>query len=159
MPFERLPALIVPVLLAACSEAGECGPTTGLVRRVIDGDTVELSSGERVRYLLVDTPESTNGQLECYGSEAREFNRSLVEGRSVRLRYDSQCTDRYGRLLAYVSAGEREVNTALVAGGFACVLHIPPNGDQRSREFQALEADARLAQRGLWGACQPNPCE
>jgi micrococcal nuclease len=126
---------------------------------VIDGDTVELSSGERIRYLMLDTPEDTNGHVECYGPEAREFNRRLVEGQRVGLRYDRECRDRYGRALAYVSLGSREVNTALVAEGFACVLHVPPNGDARAREFEALEAGARVAQRGLWGACERSPCE
>lgn len=136
-----------------------CGPQRAVVARVIDGDTVELEDGERVRYLLVDTPESTNGHVECFGEEAFEFNRRLVEGQRVALRYDSECRDRYGRLLAYVSLGGREVNSRLVADGYACVLHIPPNGDDRAPEFQRLEATAREAQLGLWGACSNSPCD
>src|SRR6187401_1781648 len=89
-------------LAAGCSDRADCGPESAVVTRVIDGDTLELVGGERVRYLLVDTPESTNGHDECFGAEASEFNRSLVEGRRVALRYAEQCRDRYARLLAYV---------------------------------------------------------
>jgi micrococcal nuclease len=144
-------------LLGACGEPSGCGPARARVRRVLDGDTIELASGERVRYLLVDTPETTSGNNECYGPEAREFNRSLVENREVVLRYEDPCRDRYDRLLAYVSVEDREVNTHLVEQGYACVLHIPPNGDGRAREFQALEARARRSGRGIW-RCEANPC-
>lgn len=136
-----------------------CGPSRERVTRVIDGDTVVLSSGERVRYLLVDTPEITNGKNECFGNEASDFNRALVLGRDVELRYDQECRDRYGRLLAYVSVAEGEVDSLLVERGFACVLHIPPNGRDRVSEFEALEARAKAEGRGLWGACSPAPCE
>lgn len=145
--------------LACASGSPECGPESALVPRVIDGDTVELESGDRVRYLLVDTPESTNGHVECFGSEAFEFNRRLVEGQRVSLRYESECRDRYGRILAYVSVGSREVNSTLVTEGYGCVLHIPPNGDGRAQEFQQLEAAARREERGLWSACSKNPCD
>jgi micrococcal nuclease len=125
---------------------------------VIDGDTLELAGGERVRYLLVDTPEVTSGHAECFGVEALDENRSLVEGRRVALRYAEQCRDRYARLLAYVSVDGREVNSLLVRSGYACVLYIPPDGDERVAEFQSLEREATLARRGLWGACPKKPC-
>jgi len=51
-----------------------------------------------------------------------------------------------------------EEPTLLVERGYACVLHIPPDGDDRAAEFTALEAAARAAHRGLWGACDPIPC-
>lgn len=146
-------------LLIACAAPAECGSASGIVRRVIDGDTIELESGERVRYLLVDAPESTNGHTDCFGAEASEINRRLVEGQRVTLRYGPECRDRYDRLLAYVSVAGREVNSLLVREGYACVLHIPPNGNDRAREFEALESAARRQSRGLWGACPANPCE
>ena len=144
--------------LGACGAESVCGPEAGVVSRVVDGDTVVLRSGERVRYLLVDTPESTGGQSECFGAEARDFNRSLVEGRGVRLSYGEACTDRYGRLLAYVSVEGREVNTRLAQEGYACVLYVPPAGGARRVEFEALESAARRARRGLWGRCAAVPC-
>jgi len=143
---------------AACSGSGsECGPTSGTVSRVIDGDTIELESGETIRYLMVDTPENTSS-VECYGPEATTFNAELVEGKAVELEYDEECTDRYDRLLAWVSVEGREVNSLLVERGFGCVLFIPPNGADREDEFDALEETARAESRGLWGACPENPC-
>jgi micrococcal nuclease len=81
-----------------------------------------------------------------------------VAGRRVQLAYDVECEDRYGRLLAYVTVDGREVNTLLVERGFACVLHIPPNGNDRADEFQALQSAARSVGRGLWGYCSERPC-
>ena len=98
---------LVLIVLCACGSEPACGPGAGVVSRVVDGDTVVLQSGERVRYLLVDTPETTNGKHECFGAEARDFNRSLVEGRNVRLEYGEACTDRYGRETAGVRDGGR----------------------------------------------------
>jgi micrococcal nuclease len=153
-----LPALAL--CAAACStEPFECGPRDAVVRRVIDGDTVELASGERVRYLLVDTPESTGGTVECFGPEARDENRALVEGRRVSLRYDAECRDRYERLLAYVTVDGLDVNALLVEEGYACTLVIPPNGGERAAEFRALQQSARGAALGLWGECESAPCD
>lgn len=141
------------------SDEGRCGPAHATVARVIDGDTVELDDGRRVRYLLVDTPESTGGKHDCYGSEAADFNRSLVEGKAIGLEYDEVCEDDYGRLLAYVTVAGREVNALLVERGFACVLQIPPNGEARVDEFESLEAAAQQGQTGLWGACAEVTCD
>jgi micrococcal nuclease len=143
---------------AACHPASACGPERGIVSEVIDGDTIVLTSGERVRYLLVDTPESTRGKHECFGAEAHALNRSLVEGRVVDLTYGEACTDRYGRLLAYVSVEGHEVNAQLAGQGYACVLYVPPAGESRRAEYEAREAAAKRARRGLWGACAEVPC-
>lgn len=156
----RLPllALGAACALAACDGGGsDCGPTSGTVARVIDGDTIELEGGDTIRYLMVDTPENTSS-VECYGPEAATFNAELVEGKDVEIEYDAECTDRYDRLLGYVSVDGREVNSLLVERGFGCVLYIPPNGTDREEEFDALEATARAESRGLWGACPENPC-
>ena len=137
-----------------------CGPSTGKVTRVIDGDTIELESGQRIRYLLVDTPETTAGKNDCYGSQAVDFNKMQVEGQTVSLAYDEAgCKDRYDRLLAYVSVGGKEVNKALVENGLACVLYIPPAGSSRHVEFEDAESVAKTNRTGLWGACNPVTCE
>jgi len=146
------------LLTGACLPASPCGPERGFVSEVIDGDTLVLSGGERVRYLLVDTPESTRGRHECFGAEASALNRSLVEGRVVELEYGESCTDRYGRLLAYVFVEGHEVNARLAERGYACVLYVPPAGASRRDEYEALEAAAKRARRGLWGACADVPC-
>jgi micrococcal nuclease len=144
---------------AACNGGGsECGPTEGVVERIVDGDTIELTGGVKIRYLMINTPETTGGKNECYGSNAVTFNSDLVLGKTVTLDYDTECTDRFDRTLAYVSVDGQEVNTLMLERGYACLLHIPPNGDDRLAEFKALESAAKAAKRGLWGACDPIPC-
>ena len=143
------------LFVAACAGGGA---DTAKVTRVVDGDTVELEDGTKIRYLMVNTPETTSGKNECYGQNAVTFNTDLVLNKEVELRYDVEKMDMYGRTLAYVTVGNTEVNTVLVERGYACVLHIPPNGDDRLQEFNALQAEAKAALRGLWGACDPIPC-
>jgi micrococcal nuclease len=161
----RRPALAVLGLLLACvtddggeDASSECGPTQAVVAQVVDGDTIDLESGERVRYLMIDTPESTS-EVECWGPEARTANQMLVEGKSITIEYDVQCEDDYGRLLAYVSIGEQEINRRLVEQGYACVLQIAPNGEDRLDEYESLEYAAQMLGKGLWAACDPNPCQ
>lgn len=134
-------------------ETSRCGPVSAEVAEVIDGDTIVLGGGEKVRYLLVDTPEITNGKNECFGAEARNFNAEYVLGRTVELTYDVECEDSYGRLLAYVDAPDGEINSLLVARGYGCVLDIPPNGESRADEFDAMQAAAQEQKAGLWGMC------
>ncbi len=135
-----------------------CGPSRAKVVSVIDGDTIVLDSGERVRYLMIDTPEITQGKDECFGQEARELNSNLVLGQEVELTYDTECTDRYGRLLAYVESPDGEANTILVERGMACVLMVPPNGRDREDEFRSLEFEASQTKEGMWGACPSVSC-
>jgi micrococcal nuclease len=122
---------------------------------VVDGDTirVRLPSGEEepVRYIGVDTPETHAGH-ECFGDQAAAENERLVGGRRVRLRFDVERRDRYGRLLAYVYRGKLFVNAEMVRRGYAQVMTVPPNV-AREAELRVLAAQARLAGRGLWSAC------
>lgn len=157
---RRVAIIGVVVPLFGCDPAGEdrCGPRSAVVERVIDGDTVVLEGGERVRYLLIDTPEISGAEPECYGIEAMQFNADLVDGKEIELTYDEECRDRFGRLLAYVKVNDRSVNHLLVERGFACVLHIPPNGADTVDDFKALETRAKAEGRGLWGACEEAPC-
>lgn len=151
-------AILTAAVALGCSSEQTCGPSRGLVQRVIDGDTVELASGERVRYVLVDAPEITNGKNACFGAEARRLNRELVEGRVVDLAYGPRCRDRYDRLLAEVTVDGLDVNAELVRSGFACVLYIPPDGEDRIEEFRDLQREAQAGGVGLWGACETKPC-
>jgi micrococcal nuclease len=136
-----------------------CGPSTATVARVIDGDTIELETGERVRYLMIDTPESTT-KHECWGEEAKAANQALVEGKLITLRYDVECTDSYGRLLAYVELSGQSINRVMLERGHACVLHISPNGDDVIDDYEALEYQAKMQAppAGLWASCDPTPC-
>ena len=123
--------------VSACAPGSTCGPSSGVVERVIDGDTIVLATGEKIRYLLIDAPETTNGHDDCYGSNAATFNSDLVLGKTVELTYDTQCTDRYGRSLAYISVDGTDVNKLMVERGYACVLFIAPDGTSRYDEFKA----------------------
>jgi micrococcal nuclease len=145
------------VALAGCSAGSPCGESEGKVTRVVDGDTIELEDGRRIRYLLVDTPETTSGSNDCYGTNATMFNSDLVLNKTVQLSYDVSCTDRFGRTLAYVLVDGQEVNTLLIQRGYGCVLHVPPAGDSRLEEFKAYELEAKTKKAGLWGACSPLP--
>jgi micrococcal nuclease len=132
------------------------------VADVVDGDTIEVELGdgiEDVRYIGIDTPESVApGQpVECFGPEASEQNARLVEGERVRLTFDAEERDDYGRLLAYVHvAGDGPanvfVNAELMRRGYARTLTIAPN-DRFADRFDRLEQAAANAGRGLWGEC------
>jgi len=124
------------------------------ISRVIDGDTVELSDGRHVRYIGMDTPETVDPRkpIECFGRQASEENKGLVEGRTVRLEKDVSETDKYGRLLRYVYIGDVMVNDYLVRQGFAHVSTFPPDVKFTS-EFVAAEKEARENNRGLWNGC------
>jgi micrococcal nuclease len=134
----------------------------GLVVRVINGDTVEIDRGPdgraTVRYIGIDAPEAgAPGQpAGCYGSEASNRNRQLVEGKTVSLESDVIETDPFGRLLRYVflETGQM-VNELLVADGFARASSSPPDLKHQDR-FMAAQQQARDAGLGLWGpACRP----
>jgi micrococcal nuclease len=127
------------------------------VVRVVDGDTIVASvdgHDEYVRYIGVDTPETVKPDtpVQCYGARASDENHRLVEGRTVRLVFDREQRDDYGRLLAYVYAGSRFVNGTLVRGGYARTLAIAPN-TSHAAQLQRLAERAARGARGLWGAC------
>lgn len=152
-----------PVLLlaglSACEPESKCGPSTGTVVNVVDGDTVDLDDGTRLRLLLVDAPEITLGHDDCYGHEAAAFTAAQLQGQKVKLAYDdAECTDKYGRTLAYITVGTVDVNAELVKRGLACRLYIPPAGDARQDEFETYESEARTDRTGMWGACTSIPC-
>ncbi len=120
--------------------------------RIVDGDTIVLSGGVRVRYIGIDAPETKRPDMpvEPFGPQAAERNRQLVAGRRVRLEYDTERTDQYGRSLAYVHVDGRFINAELVAGGYAEAKRY---GDNRryAELFDYLELRAREAGKGMWG--------
>ncbi|MEK9135121.1 MAG: thermonuclease family protein [Patescibacteria group bacterium] len=125
-----------------------------LVSRVIDGDTIELSNGKKVRYIAMDTPETVDPRkpIQCFGVEASNRNKQLVEGKTVLLEKDISETDRYGRLLRYVYIDGVFVNLFLVQEGFAYSYTYPPDVKYQS-QFTEAERLAREQKRGLWGSC------
>lgn len=136
------------------------GSNLYLVSRVIDGDTIELENGERVRYIGIDTPETVDPRkpVQCFGVEASTRNKELVEGKRVWLVKDVTDRDRYGRLLRYVYLGDPQspesifVNLELVKEGFAHSYSYPPDVAHQE-EFVSAERDAREQGRGLWSSC------
>lgn len=128
-----------------------------VVSRVIDGDTIELNNGEKVRYIGIDTPELDKGK-ECYAQKSAQKNTDLVLGKTVRLEKDVSERDKYQRLLRYVyitkSEDEKEtfVNEILVKNGYAVVSTYPPDVKYKDL-FLKAERDAREGGRGLWGEC------
>jgi micrococcal nuclease len=160
---RRLVLLVALAAVAALGggallQRGESAGSTekARVQRVVDGDTIVLAGGERVRYIGVDTPESVKPgtPVQCFAKAAAHENERLVAGERVRLRYDAERRDRYGRLLAYVyrSRDGLFVNAELVRRGFATTLTIPPNV-AHAAEFRTLARSARTHGRGLWSAC------
>jgi micrococcal nuclease len=150
----------IPATTPSLTGAPE-GLTPALVTRAIDGDTivVDIDGVEyRVRYIGIDTPETVapDQPIECYGKEASERNRELVEGKTVGLEKDVSETDQFGRLLRYVWIGETMVNATLVADGYALASTYPPDV-KNSDLFASLQAEAREARRGLWGATCESP--
>ncbi len=128
---------------------------TIFVVRVVDGDTIEIEDGERVRYIGVNTPESVDPRrkVQCFGKEASAYNKGLVEGKRVRLEPDVEDRDRYGRLLRYVWLGDTMINEQLVADGYAQIMTFPPNVKYAER-FREAQTEAREAKRGLWDKCK-----
>ncbi|MFA6636562.1 MAG: thermonuclease family protein [Candidatus Omnitrophota bacterium] len=147
------------LLAAGCQGEAELSENNGLYRsrQVIDGDTIELSSGQRVRYIGIDTPEirKKEGEKwvyrpEVYGVEAKNRNASLVSGKALKLEFDVEKEDRYGRYLAYVYSGDAMVNSLLVREGFATVYTFPPNV-KHYKELVMDQQEAFVLRRGLWG--------
>jgi micrococcal nuclease len=133
-------------------------PGSAVVRRVVDGDTIELENGERIRYIGMDTPESVKpGVLvQCFAKEAAAFNRGLVEGKTVRLERDVSDRDKYGRLLRYVYLDDGTfVNEVLVQEGYAYAVSYPPDVVKQD-VFRAAERAARDTKRGLWNEATCN---
>lgn len=124
-----------------------------LVTRVIDGDTIVLATGEKVRYIGIDAPEVRGN--ECGQQAATQRNQELVLNQYVTLVQDVNNQDRYGRLLRYVYVGDTFINQQLVAEGFALAASYPPD-IKYQQLFQTAQKEAQAHNRGLWGSC-PQP--
>ena len=125
-----------------------------LVTRVVDGDTIEIEGGQKIRYIGIDTPETVhpNKVVECFEVEASNYNKSLVDGKRVRLEKDITDIDRYGRLLRYVYVDDVFVNLKMVQDGYAKSYTYPPDVKYQDL-FLAANREAMTANKGLWGAC------
>ena len=142
-----LSLLIFLLLSTSCSNSQTLKCT-----RVIDGDTIVLNNGEIVRLIGVDTPETKHPRkpVEYYGKEASAFTKKMVEGKEVRLEYDWQERDKYGRLLAYVYLMDGTfLNEEIVRQGYGYAYTKFPF--KYLELFRKYEQEARENKRGLWG--------
>ena len=124
-----------------------------VVARVIDGDTIELLGGQRVRLVQIDTPEKHE---ECYGDAASAVTgRLLPPGTRVRIEQDPGLdqVDRYRRKLAYVWKGDEDVNVTLVREGAAGVWFYGGIRGRHASELLRATEQARAERKGLWAAC------
>ncbi|MBP8744522.1 MAG: thermonuclease family protein [Syntrophorhabdus sp.] len=122
-----------------------------VVKKVIDGDTVQLESGETVRYIGINAPElyMKEGGSEFFAKEAARFNKKLVFMKKVRLEFDTEKQDSHGRMLAYVFVKNIFVNAELVKHGYAKVMIKPPNTKYKD-VLLAQQQKAVEEVRGLW---------
>jgi micrococcal nuclease len=135
------------------------GPEKRLVVRVIDGDTIVVSPNEKVRLIGVDTPETAHPKraVQCFAKDAKEFTRSMVERKSIRLVLDESNVarnhkDRYGRTLAYAYLTDGTMlNRELIRQGYAHAYTRFPF--RHLVEFRELERTARAESLGLWSSC------
>lgn len=148
------------VLLAAHAASVVYGQEFQRVKRVIDGDTIELESGERVRLLGVNTPETKHPTktVEQFGKEAAAFTKRMLEGKQVRIELDPVASqkDKYSRTLAYVFLQDgTHLNAEIIRQGYGfATLGRPPLKHQE--EFRQLETEARDQRRGLWAKGESN---
>jgi micrococcal nuclease len=151
------------VVFGSPAQSEEAGARAGdyeKVIRVVDGDTIGVSPNEKVRLIGVDTPETVHPKraVECFGKDAKEFTRSAVEGKTVRLVFDQvnsarRHKDKYGRILAYVYLEDGAMlNRELIRRGFAHAYTRFPF--RYLVEFRELERAARIQAVGLWSSCR-----
>ena len=160
---KKLLLLLLLIILISCTKMNY---SSIMVTKVIDGDTIEIATGERVRLIGIDTPElhiseklykdakRTNKDIQTIqklGEKAYYFAKKLMEGKKVKLEYDIEKKDRYGRLLAYVFLEDGTfINAKLVEEGYAKLYTFPPNV-KYVYLLTRLQKEARENTRGLWG--------
>lgn len=129
------------------------------VTRVIDGDTIEIEGGQKVRYVGIDTPETVDPRrpVGCFGKEASDENKKLVNGERVILTKDVSETDKFDRLLRLVYLKQDDdsiifINDYLVRQGFAKASTYPPDV-KFTNQFLEAQREAQINQKGLWKKC------
>ena len=151
--------LVAAVLLGVLALAAFAFLTRGgskenaVVASVIDGDTIELVGGQRVRLVQIDTPEK---HVECYGDQASALTRRLIPaGTHVRIEQDPKLdqVDQYRRKLAYVWKGDEDVNLTLVHDGAAGVWFFDGRRGRYAEQLLRAAGEAKSGGKGLWGAC------
>jgi micrococcal nuclease len=127
------------------------------VQRVVDGDTLLLPDRTRIRLIGVNAPESVkpDSPVEPFGPEASDFTKHFIAGGDVRLEFDKERLDQYGRTLAYVWVGDKLLNEELLRAGLARWEKHYHYSDQKKARFRRAEQEARDAKRGIWSLPAP----
>jgi endonuclease YncB( thermonuclease family) len=147
--YVRLALSIMFFLLTAGYSSAQTWYT---VKWVNDGDTIVLTNGWRVRYIGIDAPEidHESQKAQPYGYKARSFNQTVVLSQKIRLEFDRERHDRYGRLLAYIFLADGSfLNSRMLENGLAFYLYRRPNVKYDKRLLKA-QRDGMKAQKGLW---------
>jgi endonuclease YncB( thermonuclease family) len=145
---KRFPLLLLLLCLASCRPPGTPQAFAGEVVGVHDGDTLTVMNGSRqvkVRLYGVDAPESN----QAFGSVSKRFLSTLVFGKTVRV--SVQTTDRYGRSVSRVGVEGADVSLQIIRAGLGWYY----KQYSKDASYAAAEAEARVAQRGLWADSSP----
>lgn len=154
-PESPAPAAVAPAGLYGCLVQAPAPPADARrvkVGRVVDGDTIELTDGTKVRLIGINTPETVDPRrpVQAYGKEASDFTHALLEGQEILLQEGRAPRDKYGRTLAWLWLTDgRFVNALLVQQGYAQVSTYADNPDNADL-LLACQREAREANRGLW---------
>lgn len=156
--------LLLPALPLPSAEAGQRAVAeqrfTATVAKVIDGDTIRLKDGRRLRYIGIDTPETRKKKRgrwmydpQPFAVAATRANRKWVTGKQLTIVLGRDPVDRYGRLLGYVYVGEVFINQELVRAGLARARAYPPN-TRLQTQLKRAQQQARAEGRGMWQRSQ-----
>lgn len=156
---------VIALLLLFCVGCEPKGPqyqTTNLtkknatVARVVDGDTIDVTfqdgSTERVRLLLIDTPESKHPEKgeQPYGKDAYMYTKELLENQDVVIEVGNPERDKYDRLLGYVWYDNTNINQRLIEEGYARVAYVTPPNTKYLDEFKQAETQVKNERKRIW---------
>ena len=167
---KKLVVLFTLFLLLEFSPLSYAQYSSVKVLRIIDGDTLKIEyegKKESIRLIGVDTPESKyNAKAGRDAKRSKEDVKTIIEmgkratkyvktlikpGDTIKIEFDIQQRDRYGRLLGYVYLSNgKMLNEEIVKAGYASLMTIPPNVKYQDKFLEAYR-EARENNRGLWG--------
>ncbi|WP_044748253.1 thermonuclease family protein [Bacillus alveayuensis] len=149
--------LILITFIIACSKQDEFERVVVKLDKVHDGDTISViinGESETVRFLLVDTPETSHPRLgeQLFGTEAKEYTKKLVErAKKVELEFDiGPKRDKYSRLLAYVYVDGKMVQEELLKRGLARVAYVYPSNSRYLEQIRVIEEESKGKGIGTW---------
>ena len=149
LPIPTAFFIFIFVILSTPSSPAQTWHT---VKWVDDGDTIILSTGQRIRYIGINAPEIDHKEQKAqpFGYKARSFNKNLLVNRRIRLEFDTERYDQYGRMLAYIFLPDGSfVNSRLLQDGLAFCLYRWPNVKYEKILYQAQLA-AMASSKGIW---------